>query len=169
VLLRDQTGAHIMNMLITGTSGMGECLEMDTDETVQGNLTDGDITISNSVIACAEAFKTPDGTIELESWFTADQQNNQLIAYADRSNLGLNIDGSLTTESALLTAGGDPTTIDGFFDTNTFVGAIATSSDDWRQGWAFGFGGGEVGVVTSVSGCPAGTTTIAMVDGVTNT
>jgi hypothetical protein len=169
VLLRDQTGAHIMNMLITGTSGMGECLEMDTDETVQGNLTDGDITISNSVIACAEAFKTPDGSVELESWFTTEQSDNQLIAYADRSNIGLNIDGSLTSESSLLAAGGDPAAVDGFFDSNSFVGAVGTSANDWRQGWAFGFGGGEVGVVTSVSGCPAGTTTIAMVDGQTNT
>ena len=57
----------------------------------------------------------------------------------------------------------------GFFDTNNFVVAVGTSADDWRRGWAFGFGGGEVGVVTSVSGCPAGTTTIAMVDGQTNT
>jgi hypothetical protein len=169
VLLRDQTGAHIMNMLITGTAGMGECLEMDTDETVQGNLTDADITISNSVIACAEAFKTPDGAVELESWFTTEQSGNQLVAYADRANIGLNIDGTLTSESSLLTAGGDPAAIDGFFETNNFVGAVGTSADDWRQGWAFGFGGGEVGVVTSVSGCPAGTTTIAAVDGQTNT
>ncbi|PKG97290.1 hypothetical protein [Paraglaciecola sp. MB-3u-78] len=169
VLLRDQTGAHIMNMLITGSAGMGECLEMDTDDTVQGNLTDADITITNSVIACAEAFNSPEGAVDLESWFTTSQSGNQLVAYADRSNIGLNIDGTLTSQSTLLTAGGDPAVVDGFFDTNTFVGAVATSADDWRQGWAFGFGGGEVGVVTSVSGCPAGTTTIAMVDGVTNT
>jgi hypothetical protein len=169
VLLRDQTGAHIMNMLITGSAGMGECLEMDTDDTVQGNLSDGDITISNSVIACAEAFNSPDGAVDLESWFTTQQSANQLVAYTDRSNIGLNIDGTLTSESSLLNAGGDPSAVDGFFDSNTFVGAVGTSANDWRQGWAFGFGGGEVGVVTSVSGCPAGTTTIAMVDGVTNT
>jgi hypothetical protein len=169
VLLRDQTGAHIMNMLITGSAGMGECLEMDTDDTVQGNLSDGDITISNSVIACAEAFNSPDGAVDLESWFTTQQSANQLVAYTDRSNIGLNIDGTLTSESSLLNAGGDPSAVDGFFDSNTFVGAVGTSANDWRQGWAFGFGGGEVGVVTSVSGCPAGTTTIAMVDGATNT
>jgi hypothetical protein len=169
VLLRDQTGAYITNMLITGTAGMGECLEMDTDETVQGNLSDADITITHSVIACAEAFNSPEGAVDLESWFTTSQSGNQLVAYADRSNIGLNIDGTLTSQSTLLTAGGDPAVVDGFFDTNTFVGAVGTSANDWRQGWAFGFGGGEVGVVTSVSGCPAGTTTIAMVDGVTNT
>jgi hypothetical protein len=169
VLLRDQTGAHIMNMLITGSAGMGECLEMDTDDTVQGNLADGDITISNSVIACDEAFNSPDGAVDLDAWFTTEQADNQLVAYTDRANIGLNIDGTLTSQSTLLNAGTDASAVDGFFESNTFVGAVSTSENDWRQGWAFGFGGGEVGVVTAVSGCPAGTTTIAAVDGVTNT
>ena len=37
LLLGDQTGANLMNFLITGPEAMGECLEMDTDETVQAN------------------------------------------------------------------------------------------------------------------------------------
>lgn len=167
VLLRDQTGAKIMNMLITGPEGMGECLEMDTDATVQGNLTDGDLTISNSVIACSEAFKFPDTAVDLNDWFVNQQSNNQLIAFSDRANLGLNQDGTLTAQSTLRTAGGNPATLDPFFDTTEFVGAIGDT--DWRQGWAFGYGGGTVNVVQSASGCPAGTTTIPAVDGSTNT
>ncbi len=166
VLLRDQTGAAITNMLITGSANMGECLEMDTDDTVQGNLSDGDIAITNSVIACAEAFKTPDGAVDLNTWFT-EEQTNQLIAYEDRANIGLNIDGTLTAQRPLLTSGSNPADLDAWFDTNSFVGAVG--EDDWRQGWAFGFGGGEVGVVASASGCPAGTTTITPVDGATTT
>ena len=167
VLLRDQTGANIMNMLITGPAGMGECLEMDNDDTVQGNLSNGNITISNSVISCETPFQFGETDVDLNEWFTTDQTDNDLIAYADRANLGLNSDGTLTSESALRTAGGNPANLDSFFDTNTFVGAIGDT--DWRQGWAFGFGGGEVGVVQSASGCPTGTTTIAAVDGTTNT
>ena len=172
VLLRDQTGAKIMNMLVTGSAGMGECLEMDHDDTVQGNLQNGGIEITHSVISCAEAFKgvasdqTGLDAAGLEAWFEG-QTGNQNIAYADRANLGLNIDGTLTTESALLTAGGNPASLDSFFETNSFVGAVG--ADDWRQGWAFGFGGGTVDVVSTASGCPAGTTTIASVDGVTPT
>ncbi|AWL11198.1 hypothetical protein HMF8227_00702 [Saliniradius amylolyticus] len=170
VLLRDQTGAQIMNMLITGSAGMGECLEMDTDETVQANLTDGGLTISNSVISCNEPFKFEDGNVDLNDWFVNQQDNNQLIAYENRANLGLNQDGTLTSESSLLEAGGDPAQMmDNFFESNTFVGAVSTSGNDWRQGWAFGFGGGEVGVVESASGCPEGTTTITSVDGSTTT
>ncbi|MEM0911286.1 MAG: hypothetical protein AAGJ37_09950 [Pseudomonadota bacterium] len=167
VLLRDQTGARIMNLLVTGPEFMGECLEMDTDDTVQGNLTDGDITISNSVIACNEPFNFPDTAVDLNDWFVTQQTDNQLVAFSDRANLGLNIDGTLTTESTLRTTGGDPTTLGAFFDAAGFVGAVGDT--DWRQGWAFGFGGGTVNVVQSVSGCPAGTTTIPSVDGSTNT
>jgi hypothetical protein len=167
VLLRDQTGANIINMLITGPQGMGECLEMDNDETVQGNLADGDITITNSVIACAQAFNFGAADVDLNNWFGTEQQGNSIIAFADRANVGINSDGTLTAESSLRTSGGNAANLDSFFETNTFVGALG--ANDWRQGWAFGFGGGEVGVVTSASGCPAGTTTIPAVDGNTNT
>jgi len=175
VILRDQTGAQIVNMLITGTAGMGECLEMDHDDTVQANLSDGDITIRNSYISCSEPFRDDAVTegdvtfprVNLTDWFTAESTNN-LVAFEDRSTLGLNPDGSLTTESPLLTAGADAATaLDGFFETNTLVGAVGTN--DWRQGWAFGYGGGQVDVVSSASGCPSGTTTIASVDGSTTT
>ncbi len=166
LLLRDQTGAHLMNFLLTGPEGMGECLEMDTDDTVQGNLSDGDLTMTYSVIACSEAFNTPDGAVDLETWFTG-QDGNQLIAFEDRANIGMNIDGSLTSESTLLTAGGDAATMDAFFDTTTFVGAVGAT--DWREGWAFGFGGGEIELVQTASGCPAGTTSITPVDGSTTT
>lgn len=167
VLLRDQTGATIMNLLITGPQDMGECLEMDTDDTVQGNLGNGGITISNSVISCNEAFNSPDGAVDLNDWFVNQQSDNQLIAFTDRANLGLNQDGTLTTQSTLLSAGGNPASMDSFFETNEFVGAIG--DNDWRQGWAFGYGGGTVAVVEPTSGCPAGTTTIPSVDGSTTT
>ena len=166
LLLRDQTGAHIMNLLVTGPEEMGECLEMDSDETVQGNLSDGDLTITYSAIACSEPFKMADGDVDLETWFT-EQEGNQLIAFEDRANLGLNIDGSLTSESAMLTAGTDASLVDTFFDSTTFIGAVG--ADDWREGWAFGFGGGTIELAQTRSGCPTGTTTITDVDGSTTT
>lgn len=167
VLLRDQTGATIVNMLIAGSAGTGECLEMDSDDTVQGNLSDGDITISNSYISCVEAFNSIDGGVELNNWFTTEQTDNVVLSFEDRGQLGLNQDGTLTAQSVLRTDGTNPANIDAFFDANTFVGAVG--ENDWRQGWAFGFGGGAVQVVNAASGCPAGTTTIAAVDGTTNT
>ena len=167
VLLRDQTGATIVNMLIAGSAGSGECLEMDSDDTVQGNLSDGDITISNSYIACVEAFNSVDGGVELSNWFTNVQSENTVVSFENRAQIGLNQDGTLTAQSELRTKGTNPANVDAYFDANNFIGAVGET--DWRQGWAFGFGGGAVQVVQSVSGCPAGTTNIAAVDGNTNT
>ena len=173
LLLRDQTAAKIMNLLVTGPEQMGECLEFDSDATVQGNLDDGDLTITYSALVCSEPVKGVDApgktTEEVAAWFEG-QTGNQIVDYTDadaRNALGINNDGSLTSESALLTAGGNASTLDGFFAENSFVGAVGAT--DWRQGWAFGFGGGQVAVAASQSGCPAGTTTIASVDGETNT
>ena len=173
LFLRDQTAAKIMNLLVTGPEEMGECLEFDSDATVQGNLDDGDLTITYSALVCSEPVKGVDvpgkTTEELVTWFEG-QVGNQIVDFTDadaRNALGINNDGSLTSESSLLTAGGNPSTLDGFFAENSFVGAIGAT--DWRQGWAFGFGGGQVAVAASQSGCPAGTTTIASVDGETNT
>ncbi|TMO43633.1 hypothetical protein CWC23_18710, partial [Pseudoalteromonas ruthenica] len=59
-------------------------------------------------------------------------------------------------------------TVDAFFDTVDFVGAL-NDSDDWREGWAFGYGGGEVTAPPAVAGCPSGTTSISPVDGSTTT
>lgn len=176
VLLRDQTSARLMNFLITGPAGMGECFDVDVsdgDATVEANLGNGNIELTDSYISCEEPVKDytgEDTTVNLLTYVNEETRNNTVVDFADadaRNNLGINNDGSLTTASPLLTEGGDPSTLDGFFDAATFVGAIGET--DWRQGWAFGFNGGIISVASSASGCPAGTTTIASVDGETNT
>ncbi|MBT0585291.1 hypothetical protein [Alteromonas oceanisediminis] len=167
VYLREGTGAQIYNMVVTGPAGMGECFEVENSTESQANLDDGTITVSNSVIACnnGENFKsdTANGATDLEDWFLNVQANNFVS-----ESVGLNNDGTPTSESPLLGAGTDASQVDGFFEATDFIGALGADAD-WRQGWAFGFGGGEVGVVDSASGCPTGTTSISPVDGTTTT
>lgn len=164
VYLREGTGAQIYNMVVTGPAGMGECLEVENVTESQANLADGTITISNSVMACnnEENFKSDDGAVDLEDWFLNTQTGNSVS-----ESISLNTDGSPSSTSSLLGAGTDASQVDGFFDATDFIGAIG--NDDWRQGWAFGFGGGTVSVVTTESGCPAGTTNISAADGETTT
>ena len=172
VYLREGTGAQIYNMVVTGPADMGECLEVEGVLESQTNLSDGTITIQNSVMACTngENFKNgslPDGAthtiVDLETWFLDAARNNRVS-----ESVMLNNDGTPMNGSPLLEGGIDASTVDGFFDATDFVGAVG-ADNDWRQGWAFGFGGGTVQVKESQSGCPAGTTTIAAADGVTNT
>ena len=167
VYLREGTGAQIYNMVITGPSGMGEFFEVENSTESQANLADGTITVKSSVIACAngENFKsdTANGGTDLETWFTAETSNKVL----DASAILLSSTGKPLADSPLLGAGEDASQVDGFFEATDFIGAVGET--DWRQGWAFGFGGGTIQVVESTSGCPAGTSNIASVDGVTTT
>lgn len=165
VYLREGTGAQIYNMVVTGPDGMGECLEVENVAESQSHLTDDTINIQNSVMGCnnGENFKNADGAVDLEAWFLEDGRNNRVS-----ESVMLNNDGTPMSGSPLLEGAADASAVDGFFDATTFVGAVG-ADDDWRQGWAFGFGGGEVQVVESTSGCPAGTTTISPADGTTNT
>lgn len=162
--LREGSGAQIYNMVITGSAGMGECFEVENTTESQANVADGTIMMTTSVLGCTndENFKNEDGAVDLQDWFLTTQTGNRVIAPM------LNSDGTPQADSPLLTGATDVSAVDGFFTATDFIGAVKSGSD-WRQGWAFGFGGGEVAVVTSQSGCPASTTTIASADGTTTT
>jgi hypothetical protein len=182
IYLREGTGLHLYNTVITGSDEMGECLEIEgiavdkdgnalfSDSETVNNANDGTILMQNTFMSCTngENFKNPKGAdgstlLELETWFT--NQTGNVIN--DKPMLGVN--GQPIAGSPLLGAGQDvANTVDAFFDTVDFIGAL-NDSDDWRQGWAFGYGGGEVTAPAAVAGCPAGTTSISPADNVTTT
>ena len=174
IYLREGTGLHLYNSIITGTSEMGECLEIegadDGASVTVANANDGTILMQNTYMSCTngENFKDPvdssgNSLLDLMTWFS-DQQNNVID---DKPMLGAN--GQPVAGSPLLGAGQDvANTVDAFFETVDFVGAL-NDTDDWREGWAFGFGGGEVSAPVEVAGCPAGTSSIAPADGSTTT
>ena len=170
IYLREGTGAQFYNVVVTGPSEMGECFEVEGSPQSQTNLGDGTITMENSFMACSngENFKYGSGDVNLEDWFLNQQSNNQVS-----TSIMLGANGQPMANSPLLGAGQDvANTVDGsFFESVDFVGAVPGDSD-WRQGWAFGFGGGEVtagGSEAPVAGCPAGTEAITPVDGSTTT
>ncbi len=158
VYLREGTGAHLYNFAITGTSEMGECFEVENTDSTQANAQNGTIKIENSAIACSENFKHV-----TQEWFLA--QSGNMV----KDSLMLDSNGAPISGSPLLGAGQDvANTVDGaFFDSVDYIGAVGTN--DWRQGWAFGFGGGEVTAQAPTVGCPTGTSAISPVDGVTTT
>ena len=175
IYLREGTAAKIFNTVITGPSEMGECFEIEGGETSSvtvDNATSGKIVMQNSVLACSngENFKNAkaaDGStlLDLETWFT-DETSNMIS-----TSILIDENGVPDTNSPLVAAGAGQdvaTTQDAFFDTVDHIGAF-DGSNDWRQGWAFGFGGGEVTAQSETQGCPAGTTAISSVDSSTTT
>ena len=175
IYLREGTAAKIFNTVVTGPSEMGECLEFeggDTSSVTVDNANSGKIVIQNSVMACTngENFKNAkasDGSVllALEDWFTAESSNSI------STSILINESGVPDTNSPLIAAGAGQnvaSTQDAFFDTVDYIGAF-DGSNDWRQGWAFGFGGGIVTAAAEVEGCPTGTSSITPADGVTTT
>ena len=160
IYLREGTGAHLYNIAITGPSEMGECFEIENSDVTQQNAVDGVIKIEHSALACNndENFKNI-----TEQWFLGQAGN--MVS----TSIMLGADGAPLAGSPLLGAGKDVAADLGgdFFEATDFIGAVG--SNDWRQGWAFGFGGGEVTANPVEEGCPTGTAAITSIDGATTT
>ena len=128
VLLRAGTNAKLHNFVITGPAGMGECLELDTDETKAFAIS-GELEFTNSVIACNEPTVGDLGNgTTTEQWFLA-QDGNSLAA-----NQAAVLDGIFTIDA---TAPKDMTVVDDFFEAVDFIGAV-DAANDWTAGWAVG-------------------------------
>ena len=134
VLLRDQTNAQLYNFVVTGPAGMGECFEADLsdgDTTLLANM-DGtntpQLTFETSVLACAENIKDS-GDFSQEDWFTA-QTGNSLL-----DNTATVLDGIYTVDA---TAATDVSTLDSFFSSVDFIGAVKDADNDWTAGWTVG-------------------------------
>jgi len=175
VYLREGTAATIINAVITGPTEMGECLEIEggsTSSVTVDNANSGKIVMQNMVMGCTndENFKNAkagDGSVllDLATWFTNESSNTV------STSLLINEVGIPDSDSLLIAAGAGQnvaSTQNGFFDTVDYIGAF-DGSTDWRQGWAFGFGGGVITASAEVEGCPTGTSAISPADGVTTT
>ncbi len=175
IYLREGTAAKIFNTVVTGPSEMGECFEIeggDTSSVTVDNAKNGKIVMQNSVMACSngENFKNAkaaDGSVllDLATWFT-DEPSNSIS-----TSILIDENGMPNSNSPLIAAGAGQdvaNTQDAFFDSVDYIGAF-DGSNDWRQGWAFGFGGGVVTAQAEVQGCPTGTTAISSYNGSTTT
>jgi len=129
VLLRAGTNAQLANFVIAGPTGMGECLEIESNES-RALAAAGQLTMTNSVIGCpTEAVKGTVATgVTTQAWFLG-QTGNKLAT--DSSTV---LNGIFTIDT---NAAKDMKTVDAFFDTVTFTGAVS-QSNNWTAGWAVG-------------------------------
>ena len=129
VLLRAGTNAQLANFVIAGPTGMGECLEIESAPS-QALAAAGSLTMTNSVIGCpTEAVKGTVATgVTTQAWFLGQTANKLAATQADVLKGIFTID----TNPAK-----DMKTVDAFFDTTNFVGAVS-ESNNWTAGWAVG-------------------------------
>jgi len=157
ILLREGTGASIMNTLVVGFNEA--CIDIDHNETWNNGLP----TISNSLVQCATHFEREtwncddadkdadaeectSGTVVtgdfkedwvVEDWFTGET-SNVVADFAGTSVLAdpFNVasPGLTPASGATLPTAGDATAWDAFFTATTFVGGV-DPANDWTAGW----------------------------------
>lgn len=156
ILLRAGTAGELYNIIVTGPSGMGECFEINSDESV-ANAGNGEIVFRNSIIDCTEPFKNSvDGsgnvTLDAEAWFRAQPGNivgdALLGGYIPAPNSPALGNGYNVSNS-----------VDPWFDDVTYIGAF-DGTTDWTEGWTIGLHPED-----DLAACPTGTTEINSLTG----
>ncbi|MGB4858624.1 MAG: hypothetical protein WBP11_04790 [Dokdonella sp.] len=128
--LKEGTGGHIINALITGYDRAGKaCLTVNNPAT---SLLVGTpaLTIDHSLIQCATSFGDGSGA-------TAGSAAN-LFGVSGAGNLVANpllINGFLPMMGSPALNGGRLVTEDVFFSGAPYIGAFRDASDDWTLGW----------------------------------
>ncbi|WP_166110165.1 hypothetical protein [Pseudoalteromonas sp. Z9A5] len=132
IRLRAGTAGMLKNVVVTGGADYSNCLRVGSDSAPRAE--DGTLTVTHSIVACETAnnFGTQAiGTGNVESWFLG-QAGNSVQAAAD---LGLADNGYMpTAESLLLGNGFDSSSLDSYFDTVDYIGAMDAQTD-WTAGW----------------------------------
>ncbi|MEW5681433.1 MAG: hypothetical protein AB1780_03560 [Pseudomonadota bacterium] len=125
ILLRYGSQAYFTNAIITGTPGMGECLEIDDSSIAAANS--GLISISHSVMACEnnENFK-PAAGFDVEQWFLSQPDN---VVMSERNAV---LEGIYSITG---TVPYDLAAEDSFFESTNFIGAVS-AEDDWTATWS---------------------------------
>ena len=132
IRLRAGTAGILKNVVVTGGADYANCLRVGSDSAPRAE--DGSLTITHSVVACETAnnFGTQaigDGNVE--SWFLGQAGNSVQAA----ASLALASNGYMpSSESLLLGAGFDSSSLDSYFDKVDYIGAMDAQTD-WTAGW----------------------------------
>jgi hypothetical protein len=156
ILLRAGTAGELYNTIVTGPAGMGECFEINSDESV-ANAQNGEIIFRNSIIDCAEPFKNSvDGNdteiLDAEAWFRAQPGNlvgdALLGGYVPAPN-----------SPALGNGYNVANNVDPWFDNVDYIGAF-NGTEDWTVGWTT-----AIHPEDDLAACPAGTSEVNSLTG----
>ncbi|GAA67803.1 hypothetical protein [Pseudoalteromonas sp. BSi20429] len=132
IRLRAGTAGMLKNVVVTGGADYSNCLRVGSDSAPRAE--DGTLTVTHSIVACETAnnFGTQAiGTGNVESWFLGQTGNSVQVA----ADLGLADNGYMpTAESLLLGNGFDSSSLDSYFDSVDYIGAMDAQTD-WTAGW----------------------------------
>lgn len=131
LLIREGTGANFYNFVVTGFAD--GCIDIDQTETftAAGSPSDlsGVMTMDYSVVDCETSFIEEDGDpFTVQAWFESGSGNVEL-------ETGMTDYINSDAVNALMAV--DPDSIDSWFDSAAYRGAVESSADDWTSGWTY--------------------------------
>ncbi len=128
MLLREGTGVHLANVLVTGFNEA--CLDVDHDATF-ANVDSGALELTNVILDCATNFIEDEGEPSVEEGFLAGEGNAEAAIDLVSAFDPIAPDYQLEEGSDLLTGGAVPD--DAFFESVEFLGAVG--AEDWTATW----------------------------------
>jgi hypothetical protein len=141
IRLRAGTAGTLTNVLVTGPTGYDNCLRID-DEDAANNAVNGLLSITNSVIACADPTENFDDQVignGTTADFFASQEGNMELTPAE---LGLSSNGFIPLlSSPLVNSGSNARELGLFFDPTDYIGAF-DGVEDWTADWTIALNGG---------------------------
>jgi uncharacterized membrane protein len=129
ILQRVGVGGALVNGVVTGSR---ECLDIDDAATLQSGLVYRSI-----LLDCTTAF-TNDTSVtgaQVATAFGAGTNNNTIDVRNSLTSTFING----ATETARTAV--NPTTLNAFFTSTNYIGAVRNAQDTWWQGWTCGLGG----------------------------
>lgn len=156
IVLRAGTAGELYNVIVTGPSGMGECLRITSGPSIN-NAQNGEIVFRNSIIDCAvpvrnEVDSNGNITFNTRAWFLA--QPNNIIG--DALLGGYN---PAPNSPALGNGYNVANFVDPWFDDVNYIGAF-NGKEDWTLGWTVG-----IHPDNDLAACPAGTSEVVSLTG----
>ena len=156
ILLRAGTAGELYNIIVTGPTGMGECFEINSAESVT-NAGNGEIIFRNSIIDCAEPFKNSVDDNDVETLDAAAWFNGQPGNIVGDALLGGYV--PAPNSPALGNGYNVANNVDSWFDNVDYIGAF-DGETDWTIGWTVGLHAED-----DLASCPAGTTEVNSLTG----
>ena len=138
MVLRRGTAVNLMNVVAANWSN--SCFDLDDAATfaVAGpNATTrtGDLTLQSSLLSCSPAVEVEAGDpYDTKAWVEA-QSNNVLGVAATLASPATGGKKYINGSAEAAVTATDPSTVDPFFDSVNFIGAVKDAGSDWTAGW----------------------------------
>ena len=132
MLLREGTGAKIVNMVIEGF--LDQCLDLDQAATYGRRDTADGITITSTYFSCTTPYASDVEDGDLQAWFEGQANNGTGVTTLATPAGGSHAYINGANENAVTET--DPATLDAtWFDVTDHIGAVKDASSNWTEGW----------------------------------